>query len=1652
MSCSVLSKGNAWDRDKMGCIDWSDADDILANQFTFFELLSLHPALAEHYRNKSTGSGKENIEKENKIAAERKYLKELFQVSVLDAGGAATTTASNDKKRSERVETLRRWLKAGLLTLRDARWCRECGGEGHTKKSCSSYLSCSLSSEAQLDQAVGDGNSSASPSTVSVASVCPSTEVSKDENEKMSVLERFQAHQEYLEKQRLIQEKLGKGATGKPLPAGGRALVTGGRDSSHRIAGARRNTLNERELELFSDERRCGVVEKLELSHNIGFIRASTGSAACSGTTEFKFFIDRFDAGVKVLSVGDRVSFKVDHGREYPMAVDVREEQPTITAEDVQAFLTQCRAAAGRGTTIDCLCMLVSHPSEWQDVLRHIFRHREGQKSFLLKPWTAGVAFESLLPIWVSQVQTLTELTTFYTNREPVNKSILSAFLKLLSTPVSLAKPSAASSTTPLPSSSIIRFYPDLFSDAIEYIEAHVIPTYLGATDAKISKKENICMECLSHIADSLCEAADLVALIRHYVADPSLDDLSQRIIERLIENLQELLQHASLSASTPVPIGNSPSHRYVRRINAALTRLRKVDGTAAASPHELTMIPSMEEIAIPPPHVASCFHPSRLPMLAAAAGGSATQEASESASPHPCRKACQTYESVEALITAHCELLRADTFEATTRVLAGSCFQLEDYPPDEDTKVSIAHAALYNHVRFMGRVVPRDRDYSHPTGYLFQLKPNSRHASFATRLNPGTCVCFVTAVDEKSILPPSKADAKAGLPVPEVFWGIISSCDAELLRANIVCVSPCNTNSTDAAPAFSLLLENLSRNEKLGHSHRNIMLETRIFYAGYAAIMNSLKTFLGPLAVKLPLHKRILGPLGVQEKHKATPTPAAPPHSLLGYIPPQCGQAFKEIIASICHSCHLDEGQNEVMHALPHQNVLLVQGPPGTGKSFTGCRVVEAYVRYKQMISSGELLQRISISELGALRKPSIGGERGSQQSLLSTELLPQISPIVVITYKNHALDEFLVDLLNCNLWASTGCTKAAKECFPSGKPLVRIGGRSRESRLDPYNLSSLMRDRVKKTSISRYREHIGVLHQRLDRLTKEIQHLENGRVPKAYFEKWLTEEQRRYIKFEEREEWLQGGRYIGEEVDASSIHRNYFKTILKSSLMEALESAQSEASAALESAMVPPAKRSSEPSSEDAPIAKIAKKEPSSEETEEMRNEIGLDVGSSAEIAEEPDDVIHSIFQEMKREDEKREFNNRLHSTALSPEAIYLAHHPPSTPPAKVPSNLQSLWSLDPLTRHHYYAYLIQKTIAEKANKCFHIMAYISNFLTIRNHELERSRLSLLNSADVVGLTTTGCAMHQDLLRSLRPSVLVVEEAAEVLESQLLACFTDSLQQIILIGDHFQLQPKVETFMYEKVNRMNLSLFERLTGHIPVIRLTEQRRMHPELSCLVRPLYPNQSLLDHPLLLTRPLITASGRRCIDHVPGLAKRVFFWSHHYPEETAPGGSLSSVNRQEVEMTKALVKHLVSQGVFQRSITVITPYAGQCRLLRSNLRLYQLPEVRVSTVDLYQGDENDIVILSLVRTSRLTEFLRMRNRLVVSCSRARYGMVLIGSPDLLRKSKHWADLLQLLEEKDCVGDRIPIANTVENGASSEKKMDNFISSSFLSPEK
>jgi hypothetical protein len=169
-----------------------------------------------------------------------------------------------------------------------------------------------------------------------------------------------------------------------------------------------------------------------------------------------------------------------------------------------------------------------------------------------------------------------------------------------------------------------------------------------------------------------------------------------------------------------------------------------------------------------------------------------------------------------------------------------------------------------------------------------------------------------------------------------------------------------------------------------------------------------------------------------------------------------------------------------------------------------------------------------------------------------------------------------------------------------------------------------------------------------------------------------------------------------------------------------------------------------------------------------------------------------------------------------------------------------------------------LWRKEILEPAATLLNDLVADLNSLVQEKQSLHQdSDLQILRQARIIGATTAGAAAYRDLLAEKAAGIVLVEEAGEVMESHILSSLSssgedsDSTKQLILIGDHKQLRPKVENFELSIVSgrgyNLDCSLFERLilTGHTSVA-LQVQHRMRPSISALIRAqTYPN--LQDH-------------------------------------------------------------------------------------------------------------------------------------------------------------------------------------------------------------
>jgi helicase required for RNAi-mediated heterochromatin assembly 1 len=285
-----------------------------------------------------------------------------------------------------------------------------------------------------------------------------------------------------------------------------------------------------------------------------------------------------------------------------------------------------------------------------------------------------------------------------------------------------------------------------------------------------------------------------------------------------------------------------------------------------------------------------------------------------------------------------------------------------------------------------------------------------------------------------------------------------------------------------------------------------------------------------------------------------------------------------------------------------------------------------------------------------------------------------------------------------------------------------------------------------------------------------------------------------------------------------------------------------------------------------------------------------------------------------------------------------------------------------------------------------------------------------TLLRDQKVVGMTTTGLSKYRALVESLNPKIILVEEAAETLEAPIIVACVPSLEHLILVGDHQQLRPHCQVRELEggAVN-FDLSLFERMViNQVEYDSLKRQRRMIPEIRRLLKPLYGNL-IKDH-----SSVINPINRPPIPGMGGCDS--FFVTHEWPETKDENGSSS--NLHEAAMLVGLVDYLVLNGVTTEEITILTFYNGQRKLILKCLREHvnlgsRRSSFKVVTVDSYQGEENDIVLLSLVRSNEKQSigFLDVENRVCVAISRAKRGFYIFGNGLLLcSQSETWQSIV------------------------------------------
>ena len=345
--------------------------------------------------------------------------------------------------------------------------------------------------------------------------------------------------------------------------------------------------------------------------------------------------------------------------------------------------------------------------------------------------------------------------------------------------------------------------------------------------------------------------------------------------------------------------------------------------------------------------------------------------------------------------------------------------------------------------------------------------------------------------------------------------------------------------------------------------------------------------------------------------------------------------------------------------------------------------------------------------------------------------------------------------------------------------------------------------------------------------------------------------------------------------------------------------------------------------------------------------------------------------------------------------------------------------LWSLTLQERSVLYDYLLEK----KKQECNQILVGISteysNILKELQHKQRQVDVYVLKQAAIIGMTTTGAARNSELLAELHPRILFVEEAAEILEAHILACLSQHVEHLILIGDHQQLRPSNAVYELSKKYNLEISLFERLiTRGVDHVTLNTQHRMRPEISALIKPIYPQ--LEDYPDVHDYP-----------RVKGVSHNIYFIDHSHNEDHLIQDTTSRTNKHEALFVAHFTKYLLKQGYDGKDITILTFYMGQKFKILDCLKKVAAhgKGVRCTTVDRYQGEENTIIIFSVVRSNLENNigYCRVDNRVCVALSRARHGFFIIGNARCLSRAKSdthlWTKVLNLFHDK--IGEKLPL---------------------------
>ena len=335
----------------------------------------------------------------------------------------------------------------------------------------------------------------------------------------------------------------------------------------------------------------------------------------------------------------------------------------------------------------------------------------------------------------------------------------------------------------------------------------------------------------------------------------------------------------------------------------------------------------------------------------------------------------------------------------------------------------------------------------------------------------------------------------------------------------------------------------------------------------------------------------------------------------------------------------------------------------------------------------------------------------------------------------------------------------------------------------------------------------------------------------------------------------------------------------------------------------------------------------------------------------------------------------------------------------------------------------------------------------LKSRAAEIElRINAELFGEARVIACTLVGSAHH--LLEGMKFGTLFIDEAAQALEA---ACWIPMRRasRVILAGDHCQLPPTVKSIAALRAG-LGKTLMERIAENKPevVTLLKIQYRMNDEIMRFSSDWFYGGKVESAPQIKYRSVLDYDHPITWIDTSNEENQITIEVEDAPEDSASASSAASatnqnsdlnfkeqfvgesfgrINKAEAELTLLTLAEYFTKIGKQRVLSeridvgIISPYRAQVQYLKKLIKKYEFFKpyrrlISVNTVDGFQGQERDVILISLVRSNDEGQigFLKDLRRMNVAMTRARMKLIILGNKDTMTKHPFYKKLWEYVE--------------------------------------